>query len=1382
MLTSAGGIDIPALVDNGPEGETFTPQLVSGQVLVQFKPGTTHETIQRLLQQENATIVQSYYGMDNLKLINLSFYSQPASTITENTTKMAAANWAMKPEVASAQTNRYIADLRLTPDDTFYPFQWGLHNAAQSGGVMDADIDAREAWDIYTGSRQTVVAVIDSGVAYNHPDLRDNMWVNPGEIAGNLIDDDGNGYIDDVHGIAPAVAFNNGDPMDFNGHGTHVAGIIGAKGNNDRGVVGVNWNVSIMAVNIGEGPLGFTEGAIMAGITYVTMMKEQYGVNVVVSNNSWGGYVESVLERAAFTAQIDAGIVVVAAAGNDDSNNDAIRSYPDGYEMDGIIAVAASDPFDGRSTYSNYGSVTVDLFAPGGAGTDDAQDIYSTVPVFDDPSGYNFYAGTSMASPFVAGAVALIRGLAPELSVTEVKQLILDTVDVNPGLENYVLSGGRLNLYNALSQIESSHVQGTVWMDRNGDAVRNASEPGVANWTVYLDVNGNGVHNAGEPFDVTDASGFYDIQAFVPPGTYRVNQVLQPLWTQTYPAAGGHTITFGQRGDIVTGRDFGNMPLPGGVSGIKWNDLDGDGIKDPNEPGIGGVYIFADLDGSGTISLGEPASITAANGSYVINDIPAGLIAIREVLSPGWTLTAPALGYHLIDVQPNVSVPNVNFGNKTAFDFGDAPAPYPTLLSQGGASHGLLAGFHLGATVDAENNGLPTPMADGDDMLNLDDEDGVESSGILHAGTIATITVTATSTSRPAGYLQAWVDINRDGDWLDAGEHIIVDRQLATGEYDISFVVPANVTIGNTFARFRYSLEKGVGPAGHSTAGEVEDYAVLVLANEPVANPDSFEVLQNVLNAPLDVLANDFPSATRLPFIVSVTQPPRGTVMIAADQLSLIYTPNRGITSPPADEFTYTIGDGTGATSTATVSIFVLPAVLTPTAVDDTYRVSASSSDNQLQVLLNDLPGVLGTMQITTVTTPGSGTATVNNNGTPANPLDDFILYTPDGSFAGLDSFQYTIGNANGSSTATVTIFEDPSSVAPTVDISFEIEDILGNPITQINAGGEFVLIASIQDLRSVPANLAGIYAAYLDVLYDRSLVSPNFDSTNALEFEIIFSDEYSSFISGDISTPGLLNEVGAAPTDLFGLPLGPGRFELFRVVFTATAAGVAEFVGDPADETPDHDVLYYRPPSVVPLDSINYGLTSLTIVDPSRSVGTSVESLWQRLDINSDAAISPLDALLVINHLNATAGTFMSNPRLDVNRDTFVSPLDALLVINYLNFQDGEGGEGEGESDTGLLFVSGGDTASQLDLQAPLPVVTTNGTSSSGSSQRSALLGGTLVLPDAAADWQLQIGQSPDEAQGQPEAASLIDEPWESLLDTLAEDVLAAWLEGAQA
>ena len=220
----------------------------------------------------------------------------------------------------------------------------------------------------------------------------------------------------------------------------------------------------------------------------------------------------------------------------------------------------------------------------------------------------------------------------------------------------------------------------------------------------------------------------------------------------------------------------------------------------------------------------------------------------------------------------------------------------------------------------------------------------------------------------------------------------------------------------------------------------------------------------------------------------------------------------------------------------------------------------------------------------------------------PPDPLDDYILYTPDAAFDGADTFQYTIGNGNGTSTATVTIFQVPASRQPGVDISFEVQDLLGNPITQIKTGNEFVLRVSVQDMRRVPANLAGIYAVFMDILFDRNLVSPNFDAANSLGFEITFSPLYETDISGDIDTPGLLNEVGSIQTGT-GQPLGPDKLAVFRVVFTANAAGVVEFKGDPADSSPYHDVLYYEPESVAPLNQIRYGLTSLTIVDPSRSV-----------------------------------------------------------------------------------------------------------------------------------------------------------------------------------
>ena len=362
--------------------------------------------------------------------------------------------------------------------------------------------------------------------------------------------------------------------------------------------------------------------------------------------------------------------------------------------------------------------------------------------------------------------------------------------------------------------------------------------------------------------------------------------------------------------------------------------------------------------------------------------------------------------------------------------------------------------------------------------------------------------------------------------------------------------------------------------------------------------------------------------------------------------------------------------------------MLVLPSIVTPTAVDDVYYLAADSSDNKLRVLVNDLPGVLGTMQIVSVTDPAGGSAAINDNGTPSNPLDDYILYSPDAAFNGADTFQYTIGNGNGTSTATVTIFQVPPPDNQGVEISFEVQDLLGNPITQIKTGNEFALRVSVQDIRRVPANLAGIYAVFMDILFDRNLVSPNFDSANSLGFEIAFSPLYESDISGDIDTPGLLNEVGSIQTGI-GLPLGPDELAVFRVLFTANAAGVVDFKGDPADSSPFHDILYYEPETVAPLNQIRYGLTSLTIVDPSRSVTGGHSSQNPAEDVNNDATVSPVDALMIINHLNSNAGSGgQFSLRLDVNRDSSVSPLDALMVINFLNTgkRRGRGRRGRGQ------------------------------------------------------------------------------------------------------
>ena len=323
------------------------------------------------------------------------------------------------------------------PSDLYFNDQWGMNNTGQTGGTPDADIDAPEAWEISTGSPAVIVGVIDTGIDYTHEDLAANVWINPNEIPGNGIDDDGNGYIDDIHGIN--VILESGDPMDDHSHGTHCSGILGAEGNNDKGVAGVNWTTKIIGMKfIASNGYGWTSGAIEC-INYAIWLKN-HGTNIRILNNSWGGggYERSLAD--AITEVNNAGILFTAAAINNSSDNDIYPVYPACYPY--VLAVAATDETDGLSWFSNYGANTVHLGAPG-------SNILSTILY----NSYDLYSGTSMATPHVSGAAALLLSLNDQLTTEEIKNYLMNYGDPIPALKDKTVSGNRLNLYNSLSQV-----------------------------------------------------------------------------------------------------------------------------------------------------------------------------------------------------------------------------------------------------------------------------------------------------------------------------------------------------------------------------------------------------------------------------------------------------------------------------------------------------------------------------------------------------------------------------------------------------------------------------------------------------------------------------------------------------------------------------------------------------------------------------------------------------------------------------------------------------------------------------------------------------------------------------------------------------------------
>ena len=310
---------------------------------------------------------------------------------------------------------------------------WGLRNTGQNGGIEGIDIDAVRAWDTTTGSRDVIVAVIDTGIRYTHQELIGQMWSNPNEIPGNGVDDDNDGYIDNVHGV-DTVNFD-GDPMDDNGHGTHCAGTIGAAANDGNAHVGVAWEVSLMACKfLSADGWGYTSGAI-AGIDFAVAN----GARIL--SNSWGGGGESQSLYDAIVRAREAGVVFLAAAGNSGVDTDSQPHYPSSYDLENIIAVSAIDRNGQLASWSNYGKNTVDVGAPG-------VDIFSSVS--DSDSSYAYYSGTSMATPHVAGVVALMLANNGGLSVVEAKAQLLSTSIPLDSLEGRTVSGGLVNAAAAL--------------------------------------------------------------------------------------------------------------------------------------------------------------------------------------------------------------------------------------------------------------------------------------------------------------------------------------------------------------------------------------------------------------------------------------------------------------------------------------------------------------------------------------------------------------------------------------------------------------------------------------------------------------------------------------------------------------------------------------------------------------------------------------------------------------------------------------------------------------------------------------------------------------------------------------------------------------------
>ncbi len=506
-------------------------EFVPGRAIVRFRSDAAAQAAEAAVtglsianERQIAARIERFEGSELIRGLRLAKVD-PAATL--------AAIEALKerPDVLYAEPD-YVRHIDLTPSEPEFANLWSLRNTGQqiidnyrgsggfcptppctfSAGTAGADIKAEQAWNITTGSRNIVVGVIDEGMDISHPDLAANIWTNPGEVAANGLDDDGNGFIDDVHGWD----FADNDNTVFDGpgtypnddtdaHGTHVAGTIGAVGNNGTGSVGINWQVSLLPLKFISGSGGASSDAIRAA-AYAKALRDKYvatngaqGANVRVLNNSYGGGGFLRSEQDAIAALANSDILFVAAAGNggDDGvgdNTDITPEYPAGYVAPNIISVAATTRTDLLSSFSNFGSRSVHIAAPGSL-------VLSTTP----NGTFDYYSGTSMATPHVVGVAALALAANPNLSVTQLRSLLLYNGDTIASVNTKTYSRRRLNAFKTVQ----AAVEGDATPPAAAGSLRITAQNGRSLTLAWTAPGDDG--NAGQ-------AALYEL-SFVDPGT-----------------------------------------------------------------------------------------------------------------------------------------------------------------------------------------------------------------------------------------------------------------------------------------------------------------------------------------------------------------------------------------------------------------------------------------------------------------------------------------------------------------------------------------------------------------------------------------------------------------------------------------------------------------------------------------------------------------------------------------------------------------------------------------------------------------------------------------------------------------------------------------------
>jgi hypothetical protein len=694
-------LTVPVHAQPGPPAQALEVlgghQVAAGEVLVKFRRATA-DVLRQVRVQEDLDEIEDLGSTGALRLRSRS------KNVVGLLRSLAA-----RGDVEYVEPNYIVHTTTQLPNDPSFGQLWGLRNTGQSiGGVAGtpgADIKAADAWDTSKGSTDNVVGIIDTGIDYNHPDLAANMWAAPFAFSVTV----GGQVISCAAGTRGLNAIlNTCNPMDDNNHGTHVAGTIGAAGNNGVGVTGVNWTTRMLGLKfLSANGSGSTANAVKA-IDFAVQLKVQNIANVRVLSNSWGGGGYSLTLHAAIIRANNEGIVFVAAAGNAGTNNDTSPFYPAGYDVANVVAVAATDNRDNLASFSNYGKVSVDLGAPGVS-------ILSTIR----NSSYAYFNGTSMATPHVSGAAALVMAACPQLTGPGVISAILNNVDPIPALATNTYTGGRLNVQGA---IQSCLPTGTPDPDftvsanptslsvvRGGASAQSAISFAPANGfneNVSLTVTGVPA-NASASFDpatVTNLAGGSTLTVAAAAGTPTGNYPL------TITAVGGGltrttTVTLAVRDFTVSASPASQSVTQGStasysVSTAALNGFTGTidlavtgttaATLNPTSVAVGGTSTLTVANaavGTHTFTItGTSAGVSrTATVTLVVNAPPTGTFGI-SVTPSSRTVTATSSTTYAVDVSSQNGFSGVVSLSVTGLPTGGSASFSPSSVSAPGSS------------------------------------------------------------------------------------------------------------------------------------------------------------------------------------------------------------------------------------------------------------------------------------------------------------------------------------------------------------------------------------------------------------------------------------------------------------------------------------------------------------------------------------------------------------------------------------------------------------------------------------------------------------------------------------------------------------------------